>query len=216
MELVKLSPSTLGSFLQCPACFWRKYHNKMPPSFPLPGVLTRMDALTKDYYDGFRGKVPPSVEGQISETLVDAKTAEIVRHRISYTDEKLNAVLSGKMDDCMIDSSGRLVPIDNKTASPSNESLMEIYQVQLDAYTYILQKNGYKTTDYGYLIYYVPVKGTPDKGIIFEATVKKIQLKPERIPKLFADAVELVRQKAPPKMHKDCECEMCLWWEEED
>jgi hypothetical protein len=175
-----------------------------------------MDALTKVYYDDYRGKIPPSIKGQITEKLVDAETAEILRGWIKYSDEKLNAVLLGKMDDCMIDSKGRLVPIDNKTASPSNESLMEIYQVQLDAYTYILQKNGYKTADYVYLIYYVPVKGTPDKGIIFEATVKKIELKPGRIPKLFADAVELVRQKAPPKMHKDCECEMCKWMEGEE
>jgi CRISPR/Cas system-associated exonuclease Cas4 (RecB family) len=214
-ELVKLSPSKLGRFLQCPACFWREYHKKMPPSFPLPGVLGRMDALTKTYYDDYRGKTPPSVKGQITEKLVDAETAEIVRGWIKYSDEKLNAVLLGKMDDCMIDSSGRLVPIDNKTASPSNESLMEIYQVQLDAYTYILQKNGYKTADYGYLIYYVPVKGTPDKGIIFEATVKKISLKPGRIAKLFADAVELVRQPKPPKTTKDCTCEMCLWMGDE-
>jgi hypothetical protein len=120
------------------------------------------------------------------------------------------------MDDCMIDSKGRLVPIDNKTASPSNESLMEIYQVQLDAYAFLLQKNGNKVADYGYLIYYVPEKGTPDKGVIFKATVKKIQLNPERIQKIMADAVALVRKATPPKMHKDCECEMCKWIGEEE
>jgi len=208
-ELVKLSPSKLGSFLECPACFWRGYHKKLPPTFPLPGILNRMDALTKVYYDSYRNKIPPSIQGQVKEKLVDAKTAEILRKGIRYTDEKLNAVLSGKMDDCLIDQKGDLVPLDNKTASPSNEELLNIYKLQLDAYTFILQKNGYKTADHGYLIYYVPESGTPDKGIIFNATAKRLEMHPGRILKIFRDAVELVRKPNPPKSHKDCE--MCEW-----
>lgn len=208
-ELVKLSPSRLGSFLECPACFWREYHKKMPPSFPLPGILNRMDALTKKYYDDYRDDIPPSVKGQIKEKLVDANLAEKLRTGIKYQDDELNAILSGKMDDCMIDSKGLLVPLDNKTASPSNEDLMNIYQLQLEAYTFILNKNGYKTANHGYLIYYVPDSGTPDKGIIFKATVKTLDLHPQRISKIFKDAVVLVRKSRPPKGHKDCD--MCEW-----
>lgn len=208
-QLIKLSPSRLGSFLECPTCFWREYHKQLPPSFPLPGILNRMDRLTKDYYDNYRNKIPPSIKGQVKEKLVDGKTANILRQGIRYFDEDLNAVLSGKMDDCLIDLRGRLVPLDNKTASPSNEELVRIYKMQLDAYTFILKKNGYDTADHGYLIYYVPEKGTPDKGIIFKATVKKLEMNPGRIPKIFKDAVNLVRKQKPPRFHK--ECEMCEW-----
>lgn len=211
-ELVKLSPSKLGSFLECPACFWREYHKKLPPTFPLPGILNRMDALTKDYYDKYRNGIPPSIKGHVKEKLVDASTAEKLRTGIKYFDPSLNAVLSGKMDDCLIDSKGSLVPLDNKTASPSNEEMLKIYQLQLDAYTFILQKNGYKTADHGYLIYYVPESGTPDKGIIFNATVKRLEMKPNRVLKIFKDAVALVRKPRAPKAHG--ECEMCEWLRE--
>ncbi|MEM4254619.1 MAG: PD-(D/E)XK nuclease family protein [Candidatus Woesearchaeota archaeon] len=208
-DVIKLSPSKLGSFLQCPACFWRDYHKKMPPSFPMPGILIRMDSLTKNYYDSYRNSLPPSLKG-LPETLVDKQTADKIRHWLSYKDPNTNAELRGKMDDCLINKKGELVPIDNKTASPKEGELLQLYQIQLDAYAFLLQKNNYKTANYGYLIYYTADSGTPDKGIIFKTETRKLELNPNRIPKILSDAAAVLKQSKPPKNHKDCE--MCDWF----
>lgn len=168
-----------------------------------------MDRLEKEYYDHYRNSIPPSLKGLIKENLVDAKTAEILRKGIRYFDAELSAELRGKMDDCLIDSKGNLVPLDNKTANPENEELVNIYQLQLDSYTFLLQQNGYKTAEHGYLIYYTPEAGNPHKGIIFRTDVKRLQMHPKRIFKVFRDAVKLLRKPSPPKFHKDCK--MCEW-----
>jgi len=205
-ETIKLSASRLGSYIECPACFWRDYYKKLPPTSPLPGVLNRMDALTKEYYDRFRNAIPPSIKGKIREKLVDDKTAEILRKGIKFFDSQINAVFSGKMDDCLIDSKGRLVPIDNKTAKPSDD-WRACYQLQLDGYTLLLQKNKYKTADYGYVIYYTPEKGDPQKGIIFNVEVEKLKMHPKHALDIFREAVKLLRRPTPPRYHRDCE--MC-------
>lgn len=206
-ELVKMSASSLGSALKCPACFWRDYN--FPKEFRLPGILNKMDRLEKDYYDKYRNEIPPALRGKIKEKLVDMKTAEKLRTGLKYFDKELNAVLSGKMDDCFINSKGNLVPMDNKTASPKSEEFLQTYQLQLDTYTFLLQKHKYKTANYGYLIYYTPESGTPDEGVIFNAEPKKLTMHPREVMKVFRYAVNLVRKSKAPKSHKDCET--CQW-----
>jgi hypothetical protein len=99
--------------------------------------------------------------------------------------------------------------MDNKTASPSDEEFLKMYQIQLDSYALLLQKHGYRITNYGYLVYYIPEKGTPDKGIIFRAEIRKLKIHPQRALKVFKAAVKLLKRPRPLKSHKDCE--MCAW-----
>lgn len=205
-ETIKLSASMIGGFLGCPACFWRDYH--FPQEFHLPGILNRMDRLEKDYYDRFRGQTPPILRGQIKEKLVDMETAEKLRKGMLFFDEKLNAQFKGKMDDCFIDSKGVLVVMDNKTASPSAEEFLKMYQLQLDSYALLMKMHGYKVANYGYLVYYVPESGDPAKGIIFRVEAKRMKLSPQRALKTFRAAVKLLRRPQAPKSHRDCvECE---------
>jgi len=206
-ELVKLSASSLGSALECPACFWRDYN--FPLRIHLPGVLNRMDKIEKDYYDRYRNKIPPILKSKLKEKLVDIKTVLKLRTGIKYFDKKLNAILSGKMDDCFIDSKNRLVVMDNKTASPDSEEFLHVYHMQLNVYAFLLQKNGFKTMDHGYLVFYTAEKGDPQKGVIFKVTVKKLKLHPQKALKVFRYAVSLVRRPRQPKSHKDCET--CQW-----
>ena len=197
----------IGGFLSCPACFWRDYH--YPQEFHLPGVLGRMDKLEKDYYDRFRNQTPPILKSQIKERLVSREMAEKLRKGLVYFDNKLNAQFKGKMDDCFIDEKGNLVPMDNKTAAMKDNEFLIGYQLQLDSYTFLLQKHGFKTAKYGYLVYYTPESGSPDKGIIFKAETKRMEMHPQRALKVFRDAVRLLRRKSAPKAHK--ECEVCEW-----
>jgi len=207
MELVKLSPTALCKFLECPACFWREYHKQMPPSLPLPGVLSKLDALQKEYYDGYRNKLPPLLKGFVDGVLVPMDMALRFRKRVSYEDKKLKAVLAGKMDDCFI-SGKKLIVMDNKTGNPDNAELMELYKLQLEAYAFILSKE-FEVSDFGYLIYYQASSGNPEEGIKFKTTVKRVNINYSRISTIFREAVECARLTKPPQRHKDCA--MCEW-----
>jgi len=206
-EIIKLSASMIGGILGCPACFWRDYHH--PQEFHLPGILGRMDRIEKEYYDKFRNEVPPILKGKVRERLVDMETAEKFREGIVYFDEKLNAQFKGKMDDCFIDEKEVMIVMDNKTASPSDGEFLKMYQLQLDSYAFLLKNKGYKVADYGYLIYYIPESGDPQKGVIFRAEAVKLDIDTERVPGLFKKAVELLRMPKQPTSHKDCE--ECKW-----
>src|SRR3989344_1807319 len=69
---IRLSPSSLNVFLECPKCFWSdlaKGAGRPRGIFPsLPGG---MDGLIKKYFDKYRalGKLPPELEGKIEAEL---------------------------------------------------------------------------------------------------------------------------------------------------
>jgi len=189
---IKLSQSRLSTFIECPRCFWMDMHGKLPPTSPLPGILNRMDAIMKGYYDNYRNRLPPTLKGKVHGKLVNSKICEMLRNKIRFEDKKLNAILSGKFDDCLVDSRGRYIPIDNKTAKP-NEEWKAAYQLQLDVYTLLLQLNNFKTAGYGYLAYYMAEKGDPVKGVIFKTEIVKLKTNPARALRVFREAVKLSR-----------------------
>jgi hypothetical protein len=212
-NLIYFSPSKLGRFLECKACFWRDYYRKNPPGFPLPSILNRMDLITKEYYDGFRDSLPPILEDKLEGlVLVSGKEAEIFRNGIIYRDLKNNFELSGKLDDCLIDSSKKYSPLDNKTATPGNDSLLKIYQMQLDCYAFLLNQNDFPASNQGFLIYYVATSGNPQKGVIFKPEVKKLELNPERIPSVLLEASLMLKARNIPEAKTGCK--MCSYVEQ--
>ncbi len=72
----------------------------------------------------------------------------------------------------------------------------------------LLAKNGYKTRDFAYLVYYYPEE-IKENGIAkFNIEVVKVDTDLKRAQKRFEDAVDLL--KGPiPKHHSDCE--YCCW-----
>ena len=174
-----------------------------------------LDAVHKRYYDKYREQgIPPLLKGKFPFKLVDSKLAEKVRSGVYFKDEKLNAILWGKMDDCFVDKKGRLVVIDNKTSTSSepNAEYEEGYKFQLDTYAFLLIKNGFKVHPDAFLIYYFPEKeGDFNKGVKFTAHPKKIKLDPDRIQGFFEKAVKVARRSKAPARHE--ECDMCIWLE---
>lgn len=208
---LKLSPSSINTFLACPRCFWLAMHGKaVPAGFPM-GLLCVMDGIQKGYYDRHRKDgLPPLLRGKIPFKLVDQKTVEGFRKYITWADEKTGAILRGKMDDCFIDSKGTLVVMDNKTRSGEFKEIYDDYRFQLDTYAFLLMKNGFKVGKKGYIVYFVPDKKSDiGKGVRFDVEVKPVGLRPGRVPGVFRQAVALARRARPPAHHK--ECEMCLW-----
>ncbi|MCX6750266.1 MAG: PD-(D/E)XK nuclease family protein [Candidatus Pacearchaeota archaeon] len=208
---LKLSPSSLSVMRACPRCFWLQMNGpKEPAGFPM-AILNVFDAVEKNYYDKYRKEgLPPMLKGKIPLKLVDQKTAEKLRKYLIWEDTETGAVLRGKMDDCFIDNKGTLVVMDNKTRSGDFKEIYENYLFQLDTYAFLLEKNGYKVADKGYIIYFQPDKGSDlDKGVKFSTDPKVVKLNPNRVIGVFREAVKIAKQKKAPEHHK--ECETCLW-----
>lgn len=216
MKGIRLSPSSLNLFLECPRCFWLQMNEGIHrPRGIFPSLPGGMDLVIKDYFDKYRekGELPPEIQGKIEGNLLhDHELLNKWRNwrtGLEYKDEDLNVVLFGALDDCM-EKDGKYFPLDYKTRgfAPKEGDSEKYYGNQLDCYTLLLEENGYPVGDFGYLIYYYPEHVEENGTVIF--SVKPIQLKidPNRARKTLKDAMKLLNGPIPPH---HSECEYCIW-----
>jgi len=216
MKDIRLSPSTLNLFLECPRCFWLQINENIHrPRGIFPSLPGGMDLVIKDYFDKHREKneLPPELQGKISAKLLHDHTLlnkwRNWRTGLSFTDSDLGVTLFGALDDCLEDN-GKFMPLDYKTrgSAPRDGDSERYYGNQLDCYSLLLQENGYPVGNYGYLVYYFPEHVEENGTVIFN--VKPIQLKidPNRARKTLKDAIKLLSGPIPPH---HSECEYCVW-----
>src|SRR3989344_6997509 len=156
--MIKLSPSTISLFMECPRCFWLQFNKNIHrPRGIFPSLPGGMDGVIKKYYDSYRrqGRLPPEVNGKLTGKLLDdeklLKSWQSNWEGIKYFDKDLNALMKGVLDDCLVDGD-IYIPLDYKTRGYDlKEDSTSYYQHQLDIYCYLLDKNGYKTANYAYL-----------------------------------------------------------------
>ena len=215
---IRLSPSTLNLFLECPRCFWLQINKRIRrPRGIFPSLPSGMDNVIKTYFDKFRiqGKLPPEIEGKVKGKLVP--DLELVnrwrnwRTGLEYEDKELGATLFGALDDCSVDGE-YYVPLDYKTRgfAPNQGDSEKYYSNQLNCYALLLQENGYKVGSVAYLIYYYP-DAVHENGVVnFNIEVVAINIDPEKAKLTLTQAVDLLKGPLPEK-HSDCE--YCSWIE---
>jgi len=209
LDRIKLSPSTLNLYLACPRCFWLEVREKIRrPRGIFPSLPGGIDLALKRYYGFYRekGVLPPLLEGKVSGTLIKR-----LPKRFSYFDKETDAELNGMLDECLDFGDGTFAALDNKTRGSNPKELIKAYQVQLDVYTLLLEKNGYKTKNIAYLAYYFP-KEANDEGFDFALEVKEVPTDPKQAQKLFIEAVNVLKMDKPPSSSKGCE--YCKWYRE--
>ena len=121
--LWNLSPSGLHGYNECQSCFWVDNHYRRAPMFPLL-LNSAMDSILKERYDKYRKKdtFPPEAGELLEEGIVPFKDlAQLEEWRekktaLQVVDERVGYVLSGKIDDVLVESDGRLVPADYKSS----------------------------------------------------------------------------------------------------
>lgn len=211
---IKLSPSTLNLFLECPRCFWLHINKGIHrPRGIFPSLPGGMDGVIKDYYDGYRGSLPPEIVGKVAGKLFSDKQVLTKwrnwRTGLEYTDEETGATLFGALDDCLVDGD-HYVPLDYKTrgSAPKEGTSEGYYGNQLNCYTLLLKENNYPVNGFGYLVYYYP-KAVKENGIV-QFDVYPVQLKTdaEVARKTFKDAVALL---SGPEPKKHSNCAYCSW-----
>ena len=212
---IKLSPSTISLFMECPRCFWLQFNKNIHrPRGIFPSLPGGMDGVIKKYYDSYRrlGKLPPEVDGKLTgKLLADEKLLKSWQSNwvgIKYMDKELNALLKGVLDDCLVDGD-TYIPLDYKTRGYDlKEDSTSYYQHQLDIYCYLLAKNGYKTSNFAYLVYYYPRLVRENGQVEFNVEPKKVVTDIRHAEKLFKDAVLCLRG---PEPQTHSECEYCSW-----
>ena len=216
-QMIKLSPSTISLFMECPRCFWLQFNKNIHrPRGIFPSLPGGMDGVIKKYYDSYRklGKLPPEVDGKLTgKLLADEKLLKSWQSNwegIKYFNKDLSALMKGVLDDCLVDG-GTYIPLDYKTRGYDlKDDSTSYYQHQLDIYCYLLAKNGYKITNYAYLVYYFPKAVKENGQVEFNVEPKKVETDIKHAEQLFKDAVACLRG-PEPKRHTDCSCEFCNW-----
>ncbi|MFH1776498.1 MAG: PD-(D/E)XK nuclease family protein [Candidatus Omnitrophota bacterium] len=213
----RLSPSTLNIFLECPRCFWLHMRKKIQrPRGIFPSLPGGMDMVIKEYFDSFRKTqtLPPEIKDKIDGRLFPDQVLlsdwRNWRKGLVYADEKLNAMLTGALDDCIV-LDNCYIPLDYKTRgfAPDSNS-RKYYGNQLDCYLLLLEANGFKTPDYAYLVYYYPHKVKNGGMVEFSIEPVKVSADAQQGRETFTKAIKLLAGPIPVKNNT---CEYCSWLE---
>lgn len=217
---IQLSPNSLNLYLDCPHCFWldKKCGIKRPPPYPY-ALNSAVDVLLKEEFDAYRQRNeihPLLLESKIKARLFPNQNL-LNQWRdnfagIRYFDRELEATLFGAVDDILEFEGGKLAPLDYKSTGSKVANIYDRFQLQLDTYTFLLEKNGYKTPRKGYLAFYVVDKS---RGFIdrlpFRKEMHEIETNPADIFEIFKDAVSVVKSTNPPGHSRDCQ--FLKWFE---
>ena len=205
---IKLSPSTLNLFLECPRCFWMdKVKGIKRPRGIFPSLPGGMDRVIKLHFDGFRAKdsLPPELNGASFDGIkLYRDQAQLEKWRswrtgLEYKDAD-GSILSGAIDDLLV-KDDRYIPFDYKTkGSPTTEAdAIKYYQNQLDCYTLLLHENHLPSAGFAYLLYYSPKSVGPSGAVQFELQALKIPTDAERARATFRKAVQLLKTPTSPR-----------------
>ena len=214
--MIRLSPSTLNLFLECPRCFWLHINQRIHrPRGIFPSLPNGMDNVIKVYFDKYRkqGKLPPEIEGQVQGKLIpDLNLLNKWRNwrtGLEHKDESLGVTLFGALDDCL-KHGDFYIPLDYKTRGfpPKEGDSEKYYSNQLNCYSLLLQENGYQVKDFSYLVYYYPKQVKENGKIDFEVKPIRIKTDPNLAKKTLKDAIKLLS--GPIPSHHS-ECEYCVW-----
>ena len=211
----RISPTTLNLFRECPRCFWLKLNQKMArPEQPSSTLPRGMDILIKKYFDRYRPqKQPPELKGKMpGELMQDQRLLDRWRNwrtGLQFVDRSLGgSLLFGALDECFVDGD-IYMPADYKTRGFAlKEDSIKYYQNQLDCYTLLLLKNGYKVNNRGYLIYYILDSVAENGDSKYAVSLIEMKTNPDNAYADFKNAVERLQQPLP---ELNPSCSFCSW-----
>lgn len=214
---MRLSPSSLNIFKNCPKCFWLEKNAKTPrPRGIFPSLPGGFDRIIKQAMDTYRSakEVPFSVEGVSGlRFFQDQRKLDQWRNwRTGLKAEFGEHCLIGAFDDLLI-TRDKYVPFDYKSkGSAANlEDATKYYQTQLELYALMLQQNSYRTENFGVLLFFSPesldLRTDPLHANLLVQSFK-IEISTDRAKTLFDDAIACLEGLEPLA---GPECEYCLY-----
>lgn len=204
-----LSHTGIEGMERCPRCFWLQYNKGIrQPEGIVSRLANRFDVVLKNYFNSFRGlnELPPMVKGKLDGVLQNPfQEKYFVR-----VNDKFGFI--GKLDECLVNDKGELIPVDFKTSSsdPREKETLSAYKAQIDAYNYIMQENGKKIAGYGYLVYVYPDEcPQPHIGFPMIVHVTKLDGDPSRTVNRIEKAISVLEKPMPESSDA---CNFCSWY----
>lgn len=219
---LRISAKTLGELALphiCPRYFWLKLHlnNKLPFQI-FPGIFSSIDSYTKtivhSWFDAHKCS-PLWLQG-IGELTGYVNPPHFSKYNI--IDPESNILLTGTPDGIFVRSDGHYVIADYKTAkfTGAQDSLLPMYQVQLNAYALIGEQRGIRPVSDLVLIYMEPVTGHEvldesvhyrDDGFLmgFKANVLKLTIDTGSIYPLLVKVRKISELDSPPQGCLECD-----------
>lgn len=221
---IQISGKNLGELVLkefCPRCFWLKLRLRKLPFQIFPGVLSSIDSYTKRIVQAY-------VAGDSNYPVWLKEWGKLVHceKKLSHQtfmvlDSATNVLITGVPDALFVKPDGSLLIVDYKTAryTESQEEIIPMYEIQLNAYARIAEGRSLgKVTDLA-LIYMEPVtdaaalanpKNHREDGFAmgFAAKVRRVELNLDSIPPLLKQVRKIHGlSKAPPGREgcKDCQ-----------
>ena len=214
-----LSRWQLNTFVECPRCFWllKRHHIKPPEGYPLALNLA-MDHLLKAEFDAYRRRGeshPVFVHAGIAVRLFrDVERLSVWRNNfqgLRWTDPQTGWTLYGAVDDVVEFPDGSLAVLDYKSSGAREAALYPSYQLQMDVYTFLLQRLGYATAPQAFFAFFLAVKDDGFGGRLpFRSQLLTMTPQPERVPALFAQAIAVAQ--SPRLPNPGAECKLCAWF----
>ncbi|MBU3964631.1 PD-(D/E)XK nuclease family protein [Patescibacteria group bacterium] len=218
--MIKISPNSLNLYFECPFCFWLEKNRgiKRPAPFPYELNLAVDQVLRRDF-DKHRAKdrKHPLLEANNipAKLFSNQKLLNEWRNKskgLEYYDEKTGAVIFGVLDDVLDFGKGKLAPFDYKSTGSSVPKVYDRFQLQMDVYTFLLEKNGYATPRKGVLVFYTVDKDDSfDDRLPFKKEIHIIDTDPSYILRTFREAIKFLKKPAP--LAHSPECEFGRWAE---
>lgn len=230
-----LSRWQMELFTKCPRCFWLLRRGvRQPDSYPL-ALNQAMDTLLKGEFDACRrnGRLHPvqndhywaGEDGTLAGSSSGPVPARLFpnlsllqewrnnRQGVRWEDGLTGYTLFGAIDDLLEFPDGSLAVLDYKSSGAAQIKVYPSYRFQLEVYTFLLNRLGYRTAQEGYLAYFVAVKDDGFEGRLpFRGTMVRVGLNPEPVGNLFREAVAAAESDRVPPPGE--ECDLCRWQEE--
>jgi hypothetical protein len=212
-EIFSISPNSLNLFLECPACFWLEKKMKIKRPAPYPYTLNQaVDLLLKEEFDLYRKKkeLPPILKEKKLKAHLFPNQALLDQWRNSrvgmrYFEKELNAIFFGAPDDVLEFEDGKLAPLDYKTTGNKISTVYDRFQIQMDFYTFLLEKNGFETKRKGYLIFYIVERNSGfNDRLPFKKELVEIETDPSDLLSLLKKAVNTLKSSRCPAHSLDC------------
>lgn len=209
---LKISPKSLSLYFECPLCFWLKKVKSIERPSPYPFQLNlEVDEVLKQEFDNYRkqGSHPLLEANNIPAKLFSNQSLldewRDTNKGLRYYDKDLKATLFGVADDILDFGEGKLAPFDYKSTGKEVARVYDEFQLQMDLYTYLLEKNGYSTPRKAILAFYIIDSENPFQGKLpFRKELHVIETDPSYIEKIFKEAILFLRAKAPQEHSPEC------------
>jgi hypothetical protein len=211
----QLGAVALGNF--CPRCFWIKLQlgHRLPFQI-FPGIFSSIDAYTKrmvhDYFD--QHGVPPGWLAPLGPITAYRNPPSAAAFQTVI--DKYDIKLTGAADAVFVRPDGSYVIADYKTSrlTAAQDSLLPLYEAQLNAYAVIGLRCGFSPVSGLGLIYFEPQtsgqdvseSNQRDVGFVmgFSANVKPVAVNLAGLEPLLATARQMADEPEAPAGRSGC------------